>query len=940
MGVPQHDAKLEALSPEVGIVLESLRDAIIASDESDSIIFLNSAAERLLGWTAQELLGRPLTAIMPARLHAAHETGFRRYVSTRQASIMGRPVRVPALHRLGNEIDIELTLSDISVGTDRTLLIATIRDLRERVELERRLDAQQKSLAQHAAMGVLLSAKSVEEAMPRLLEATARTLEWEVGLYWRLDAGRDRLLLDASWAADSRLETAFAHDCRDLTFAPGEGVLGSVLASLKPAWITHLANDTTYRRAALAAAHGLRTTLLFPVYCSQRKWGVLEFLTSRAVEPDQILLDTMQSLGFQVGQFLSILAAAEELKVAHQTAESERDNLRALFTQAPAAIAILHGPELRYEFSNPFNQELTGNLDLLGKTVREALPELVGSGVVALAEEVYNTGLPHVAKEYPVTLPARLGMTAQPIYMNGVLQPLRAPDGTVKGLMSFSYEVTELVESRKRLEEAEERLRLALEAAKMGTWEHAPDTHETHWDARSKEMFGYAPDEALTFERYQAALHPDDVERVFAGIAKAVDPAGSGECGMEYRIRAVDGTERWVEAHGRCVFADGVPVRIHGTLLDITSRRQAEQAILDAARRKDEFLALLGHELRNPLAPIKTALEVMRRHSPTHAVREREVIDRQVSHMTRLVEDLLDLSRVSRGAVTLRIEGVKLARVVARAIEMASPLFESQGHHLYVDVPEGLCVDADPDRLAQVIANLLTNAARYTPPGGQVWVRARASGDAIALEVQDSGIGISAQELTAIFEPFVQSARSEGQGHGGLGLGLSLVQDLTRLHGGQVEARSAGIDSGSCFVVTLPLGRLPVRDAAFAEPGERRSGHGRVLVIDDNEDAAEMLALLLEDRGYEVRTANDGPRALRAAEELPPDVAVIDLGMPVMDGFELAARLREAHGANVRLVALTGYGQAKDRERTQAAGFDAHLVKPVDLEQLEAALRA
>lgn len=508
----------------------------------------------------------------------------------------------------------------------------------------------------------------------------------------------------------------------------------------------------------------------------------------------------------------------------------------------------------------------------------------------------------------------------------------------LKELAGLGAHAVESIRLRTRLGEQEERLRLALEAAKMGTWEHVPNTHETYWDARSKAMFGYGPDEVLTFERYEAALHPEDAQRVFASIAKAVNPQGTGECSIEYRIRDVDGAERWVEAHGRCVFADGAPVRIHGTLLDITARRQAEQAVLDAARRKDEFLALLGHELRNPLAPIKTALEVMRRHSPGHAVREREVIDRQVSHMTRLVEDLLDLSRISRGTVTLRIEGVELAQVVARAVEMASPLFENHGHHLGVDVPEGVCVDADPDRLAQVIANLLTNAARYTPPGGQVWVRARRSGETVTLEVEDSGIGISAHELTAIFEPFMQSERSQGRGHGGLGLGLSLVRDLIRLHGGRVEARSAGPDRGSCFVVTLPEGTRPVQDAACTDPAEP-SGHARVLVIDDNEDAAEMLAMFLEDRGYAVRTVSDGPQALRAAQDLLPDVAVIDLGMPVMDGFELATRLRQAHGGKVRLVALTGYGQASDRQRTHAAGFDAHLVKPVDFKQLEAALR-
>jgi PAS domain S-box-containing protein len=498
----------------------------------------------------------------------------------------------------------------------------------------------------------------------------------------------------------------------------------------------------------------------------------------------------------------------------------------------------------------------------------------------------------------------------------------------------------ENVELRERLGEQEERLRLALQAASLGTWEHIPESHATHWDARSKAIFGLPPDAELDFERYVAALHPADKERVFAGIAKAMDPAGNGECSLQYRIFAADGAERWVEAHGRCAFVDGVPQRINGTLLDISERRRAEEAIQQEARRKDEFLALLGHELRNPLAPILTALELMRLRQPAESVRERDVIERQVRHMMRLVDDLLDLARIARGSITLRLEDTDLLRAVEHAVEIASPLFEARHHQLAVDVPSGLVVAIDPMRFSQVVSNLLTNAAKFTPPGGHIRVRGHARGAEVILEIEDDGIGIDPEQIETIFEPFVQAHRHESQTYGGLGLGLSLARDLIQLHRGRVEVESAGAGRGSRFTVALPVS-VKLADTLPPSPraNPRVARPRRVLVVDDNEDSAELLGQLLAQLGHDVRIAHDGPRALSVASELIPEVAVLDIGLPVMDGYELAARLRELYGANgLRLVALTGFGQDTDKARSLAAGFHRHLTKPIEARELLAAL--
>jgi PAS domain S-box-containing protein len=376
---------------------------------------------------------------------------------------------------------------------------------------------------------------------------------------------------------------------------------------------------------------------------------------------------------------------------------------------------------------------------------------------------------------------------------------------------------------------------------------------------------------------------------------------------------------------------------------EVDGLREAAEA---ANRAKDEFLAMLGHELRNPLSPILTALQLMKLRSSDNCERERTVIERQVTHLTRLVDDLLDVSRIARGKIELKEEIVETADVVARAIEMASPLLEQRTHTLSVQVPRrGLAVQGDPTRLSQVVSNLLTNAAKYTPPGGHILIHGTEDAGAVVLRVRDTGIGMEAEVLSRIFDPFVQERQTIDRARGGLGLGLTIVRNLIERHGGTVSVHSDGPGRGSEFVVRLPRTESP-RGTADQQPGgsaspeqEASGGTLRILVVDDNEDSADMLAEGLSAKGYLTRTAHDAPSALRLAEAFVPNVAVLDIGLPVMDGYELAARLRDIPGLErIRLIALTGYGQQSDRRKTRDAGFAHHLVKPVDFAAIEAAV--
>jgi PAS domain S-box-containing protein len=517
-------------------------------------------------------------------------------------------------------------------------------------------------------------------------------------------------------------------------------------------------------------------------------------------------------------------------------------------------------------------------------------------------------------------------------------QPLRDPTGRVLAWYGSSTDI----EDRKRVEDAlrlsEERMALALDIAGVGMWSWTPDNDEAIADARSRDIMGLPPSGPLHQRDVTRRIHPDDWRRVERAMAGALQPDGPGRFAEEFRWVDDEGRIRWTVSHASTLFADTQQglraVRVVGTARDVTARHATEEALREANQRKDEFLATLAHELRNPLAPLRNSLYLLRMGvDGEQQERLQAVMERQVAQLGRLVDDLLEVSRITRGKVTLHCEPITLDEIVHRAVETSQPVIDAARHALSVALPDPpLVLHVDPVRLSQVLANLLNNAAKYTEPGGRIEVVAHVDREDVVVRVRDNGVGIAPEHLPHVFDLFAQVDRSLNRAQGGLGIGLTLVRSLVGLHGGSVLARSGGVGRGSEFEVRLPLHPGPLRAEAVAAPDRVETGEvRRLLVVDDNREHADTLALYLGFAGHHVRVAYNGLDAVAVAAESAPDAVLMDLGMPGLDGYEAARRIRAQPGGAARvLVAVTGWGQADDRRRSRAAGFDAHLVKPVD----------
>ena len=624
---------------------------------------------------------------------------------------------------------------------------------------------------------------------------------------------------------------------------------------------------------------------------------------------------------------------------AHESAARVRAQLaelQHLYEHAPVGLCMLDRG-LRYVRVNERLAELNG-LSVathIGRTVHEIVPTLAAA-VEEVTARILATGHPVVAHEFTGETAAQPGFTR---HFSESWYPVRDDDGTIAGFGVVVEEITERKRAAEALRESEERFRMLADNMSQLAW-IADERGSIFWfNQRWYDYTGTTLDEIQGWG-WTKVLHPDHVDRVVARIQQSWTTGAPW--GDTFPLRAKDGEYRWFLSHAVPIRnAQGQVIRWFGTNTDITEQRILEETLREADRRKNEFLATLGHELRNPLAPIRTAIGLLRTRvvGDPVIVRCRDVLDRQVTQMARLLDDLLDVARLSRGKLGLQRSRVLLDTVLDAAIETSLPLIEQRRQQLTVQRSEQpIALDADAARLTQVFGNLLNNAAKYSPEHAQIRLSVELHDETVVIRVRDTGHGIAPEMLSNVFELFTQATDGRVHAPGGLGIGLSLARELVELHGGTITAASPGLEQGAEFTVRLPA-RAERRTDEFASVNNAAHSPSqlgrRVLVADDNVDGAEMLTAMLVAMGCDVRTVHTGSAAIREAEAFRPDVALLDIGMPDVSGLDVSRHVRsKPWGTAMVLVAVTGWGQEEDRQRSLDAGFDRHLVKPVDSDVL------
>jgi PAS domain S-box-containing protein len=595
---------------------------------------------------------------------------------------------------------------------------------------------------------------------------------------------------------------------------------------------------------------------------------------------------------------------------------------------------------MRVEYLNPIAESLTGWETAQAKGLHVDRIFNIGSsgdGKTALNDIVKSFSQEHAnsSKSYSVLSRKTDGKLFD---IENSIAPIRNKEGSMIGAVMVFHDITERRKAEEMLRNSQMRAENALNIAKLGTFEWSFASDQLNCSPRAKEMFEFSEDEGNFLMDYFKRIVPEDLERIYGEMEAAIN--GDGKFHTEYRVVLPHGGIRHIVSLGTCEKGpSGERERIVGVFSDITERKNIEEQLKHADRRKDEFLATLAHELRNPLAPISAAAELLQMATLDEEIvrRNSEIIERQVDHMANLVNDLLDVSRVTTGLIKLDKSALDMKSVVEAAVEQAAPFIRSRRHHLDLQLPnETVRISGDKKRLIQVVTNLLNNAAKYTPEGGNIALKVNVQPEEVIVSVTDNGIGISPDLLNHVFELFTQAERTSDRSSGGLGLGLALVKTLVELHDGRVSCASEGEGKGSTFTVCLPK----IADSyqqyphAFTLAGQAshygKNRRRRILVVDDNRDAAETLAGMLRILGHEVTIENDSRRALERALLEVPEICMLDIGLPGMDGIELARRLKsQPETAQSMLIAVTGYSQEQNRKVALEAGFSHFLLKPV-----------
>jgi PAS domain S-box-containing protein len=935
---------VDELARRLADIVEDSDDAIISQDLDGQITSWNPAAERLYGYGAAEAIGQSIRLVIPAGREHEEADVVRRVRHGERVP----PFDTIRQHKSGALISVALTVSPIR---NREGWIVGASKVTRDIAVRKRLEARDRFLVElDDSVRPLSDPEEITLTAARLL---GEHLHVNRCAYAAVEGDEDAFLLTGNYnsGVDSIVGRytfrQFGQECLRLMRAGDPYVVAD---SDHDPRIT-ASDKASYEMTAI------RAVICVPILKQGRFVAAMAVhsATPRAWERDEVEL--VQRVAGRCWESIERARVTRELR--------EREHLFRALANSIANLAWMARPDGWIYWYNDQWFAYTGTTpaDMEGWGWERVHDPAVLPAVKKQWQDSIASGTP-----FEMVFPLR-GADGQFRRFLTRVNPVRDSRGNVVHWFGTNTDV----ENERRATEANAELRerervarqeaelqkrllysLFMQAPTLIAVLRGPDHKIELANARICEAWGRT--EAEIINRPLLDALPEVRDQVFPSLLDEVYRSGTPYVGRETpaSLKRKGGSIETVYFNFVYSPFRGVDGDIEGIFAiasDVTDQvlarnqvNELREAAEAANRAKDEFLAMLGHELRNPLSPILTALQLMRLRGTEGSERERTVIERQVTHLTRLVDDLLDVSRIARGKVELKEELVELAEVVAKAVEMTSPLLEQRTHTLDLEVPRsGLPLRGDATRLSQVVSNLLTNAAKYTPAGGHITVRGAEEQGHVVLRVRDTGIGIAADALPHVFDLFVQERQALDRSHGGLGLGLTIVRNLVEHHGGTVSASSEGRGAGSEFVVRLPRADFAqgsdVPPIAKAQAGIalQASAHApRVLVVDDNVDAAEMLAAALTAKGHQTRVAHDGPAALLTAATFRPAIAFLDLGLPVMDGYELAARLRELPDlCSMRLIAVTGYGQESDRRRTEQAGFHHHLVKPVDLRAVD-----
>jgi len=875
-------AKLAETNEHLSTTLASIGDGVLITDERGRVRSMNAEAERLTGWTRTDAAGLPLTQvfrIIHEETGAAAESPVERVL--REGRVVALANHTVLVARDGHETPIEDSAAPIRRAGGPILgVVLVFRDATE----------QRRAFAARAQLATIVE-HSGDAIFTKDLNGTIQT--------WNDSAER-------------------------LFGFRAEEIVGKSINVLVPPELQDQECEILESLRRGVSVERLETTRLAK--------GGRRIFVSVTVSP------LRDSDGRVIGASKIVHDISE--RIAAQEALHQEKELLATTLASIGDAVIVTDAQGRITFLNGEAERLTGwtNAGAQGKGLPEVfriVNEQTRSTVEDPVEKVLRLGSVVGLANHTVLI-AQDG-TEHPI--DDSAAPIRRTGGDLFGVVLVFRDISARRQADRELRESEQHFRLLADAAPVLIWMSGTDRRCTWFNKSWLDFVGRAMEQEVG-DGWAENVHPEDYERCVRTYVTSFDAREAFS--MTYRLRRHDGEHRWILDRGVPRYDSSAAFTGYiGSCVDVTDSVLAEEARRQADRRKDEFLAILSHELRNPLAPIRMAVSMLHQLGPPdpELVKLRDMIERQTAQLARLLDDLLDVSRISSGKIVLRKEPTSLGLAIASAVEAARPSIRSQRHELnFVAASEAIQVEGDPARLAQVFTNLLHNASKYTLPGGRITVSLERQGSDAVVRVRDSGIGLAPDQLIRVFDMFAQVDASGERGQGGLGVGLALSRTLVQLHGGRIEAHSEGLGKGSEFTVRLPVRSVvdrPKASVPLSAPAARPSSRHRILVADDNADSAEVLAWALRRAGHEVRVALDGAAAIAAAGELKPQMAILDIGMPQVNGYDAARQIRAALGDTVVLVAMTGWGQDEDRRRAREAGFDHHLTKPVDLAAVE-----